>query len=433
MSRKRNASDGDSGFDSALSSRSSSISLDQESPEFGKQFFAPVDYEACDYAAKILTSNLNNSLRETFLDILNKDEDIEQDEDELLLITNRVTGCETLFKPPSRLTFCKAPPQVANTHSSEDYDRNNAIPRNHLFHARLEYELEKQIDKMDLVEVDLVMETGLSPPPSLGIRVIGVNMIHGVPDKLNIYVKRVVEDSVAGCDGRIRVNDHIVEVNGISLVGVSQKLAAQTLSNCAICPETGTVHFVLARPPLENEEALEMSDQANVEPSEKAAGEENLATNLNTLDQDKALSSKDQEMDAKRQRLKKEEASSTSMDTTENNLEKIRADVDLAEDKPTTTTVCNPGRQDSSCKEFTRSPHPILKAQTEPEFEGRDAVRLTKKEEGERCEDNSTVPGKVVCLKTMLRMSKVTVMVTAMAILMASSLAGADTTKRKMI
>jgi len=433
MSRKRNASDGDSGFDSALSSRSSSISLDQESPEFGKQFFAPADYEVCDFAANLLTSNLNNSLRETFLDILNKDEDIEQDEDELLLITNRVTGSETLFKPPSRLTFCKSPPQVANTHSSEDYDRNNAIPRNHLFHARLEYELEKQIDKMDLVEVDLVMETGVSPPPSLGIRVIGVNMIHGVPDKLNIYVKRVVEDSVAGCDGRIRVNDHIVEVNGISLVGVSQKLAAQTLSNCAICPETGTVHFVLARPPLENEEALEMSDQANLEPSEKAAGEETLATNLNTLDQDKALSSKDQEMDAKRQRLKKEEASSTSMDTTENNLEKIRADVDLAEDKPTTTTtVCNPGRQDS-CKEFTRSPHPILKAQTEPEFEGRDAVRLTKKEEGERCEDNSTVPGKVVCLKTMLRMSKVTVMVTAMAILMATSLAGADTTKRKMI
>jgi len=436
MSRKRNASDGDSGFDSALSSRSSSISLDQESPEFGKQFFAPADYEACDFAANLLTSNLNNSLRETFLDILNKDEDIEQDEDELLLITNRVTGSETLFKPPSRLTFCKSPPQVANTHSSEDYDRNNAIPRNHLFHARLEYELEKQIDKMDLVEVDLVMETGVSPPPSLGIRVIGVNMIHGVPDKLNIYVKRVVEDSVAGCDGRIRVNDHIVEVNGISLVGVSQKLAAQTLSNCAICPETGTVHFVLARPPLENGEPLEKSEQANLEASEKAAGpQENLATTLNTLDQDKALSPKNQEMDAKRQRLKNEEA---SMDTTESNLETngalIRADVDLAEDKPTTaqTMACNPGLLDSS-QEFSRPPHPILNAQTEPEFEGRDAVRLTKKEEEERSEDNSTVPGKVVCLKTMLRMSKVTVMVTAMAILMATSLAGADTTKRKMI
>ena len=31
----------------------------------------------------------------------------------------------------------------------------------------------------------------------------------------------------------------MLQVNGISLVGVSQKLAAQTLSNCAICPETG--------------------------------------------------------------------------------------------------------------------------------------------------------------------------------------------------
>jgi len=98
------------------------------------------------------------------------------------------------------------------------------------------------------VEVDLVMNSSLSPPPSLGIRVIGVNMIHGVQDKLNIYVKRIVEESVAGLDGRIMINDHIVEVNGISLVGVSQKLAAQTLSNCAICPETGTVQFVLARP-----------------------------------------------------------------------------------------------------------------------------------------------------------------------------------------
>merc|ERR1711997_1255960 len=84
---------------------------------------------------------------------------------------------------------------------------------------------------MKMVEVDLV-----------------VNMIHGVQDKLNIYVKKVVDDSLAGSDGRIQVNDHIIEVNGISLVGVSQKLAAQTLSNCAISPETGTVHFVLARP-----------------------------------------------------------------------------------------------------------------------------------------------------------------------------------------
>ena len=82
-------------------------------------------------------------------------------------------------------------------------------------------------------------------------------MIHGVQDKLNIYIKKVVDDSLAGADGRIRINDHIVEVNGVSLVGVSQKFAAQTLSNCAISPETGTVHFVLARPEQDEMEQKE--------------------------------------------------------------------------------------------------------------------------------------------------------------------------------
>lgn len=419
MSRKRNASDGDSGFDSALSSRSSSISLDQESPEFGKQFFAPTDFEGCDYAADLITSKLNNSLRENYLDILNKDEEISEDEDELLLITNKVTGFETLFKPPSRLTFSKSPPQVANTFSSEDYDRNNAIPRNKLFHARLEYELEKQIEKMELVNVDLVMETGLSPPPSLGIRVIGVNMIHGVPDKLNIYVKRVVEDSVAGCDGRIRVNDHIVEVNGISLVGVSQKLAAQTLSNCAICPETGTVHFVLARPPPGNEDSSEADDS-------KAAKDQDKAS-TRSKDQDKA--SKDEELQTKKERLK----NSASINNVEPNLENdaapIRSDVDLSEERPEDKAA----RRSSSCetsadsrKEFVQTPHSILKTQTKPEFEGRDAVRLRTKAEEKRCEDNSAIPDKVIWLKTMLRLTKVTVL--AITILLANSMPGNHTT-----
>merc|ERR1711994_769261 len=419
MSRKRNASDGDSGFDSALSSRSSSISLDQESPEFGKQFFAPTDFEGCDYAADLITSKLNNSLRENYLDILNKDEEISEDEDELLLITNKVTGFETLFKPPSRLTFCKSPPQVATTHSSDDYDRNNAIPRNKLFHARLEYELEKQIEKMELVNVDLVMETGLSPPPSLGIRVIGVNMIHGVPDKLNIYVKRVVEDSVAGCDGRIRVNDHIVEVNGISLVGVSQKLAAQTLSNCAICPETGTVHFVLARPPPGNEDSSEADDS-------KAAKDQDKAL-TRSKDQDKA--SKEEELQTKKERLK----NSATINNVQPNLEKdaapIRSDVDLSEERPEDKAA----QRSSSCetsansrKEFVQTPHSILKTQTKPEFEGRDAVRLRKKAEEKRCEDNSAIPDKVIWLKTMLRLTKVTVL--AITILLANSMPGNHTT-----
>ena len=139
---------------------------------------------------------------------------------------------------------------------------------------------------MKMVEVDLVVNNNITPAPSLGIRVVGVNMIHGVQDKLNIYVKKVVADSLAGNDGRIQVNDHIIEVNGISLVGVSQKLAAQTLSNCAISPETGTVHFVLARPQEkttqgeinlngnqcdETEAVLDKNDNKNISTSDDAA------------------------------------------------------------------------------------------------------------------------------------------------------------------
>eukprot|EP00092_Neocalanus_flemingeri_P021052 GFUD01022808.1.p1 GENE.GFUD01022808.1~~GFUD01022808.1.p1 ORF type:complete len:365 (-),score=103.62 GFUD01022808.1:680-1774(-) len=257
LSRKRNVSDGDSGFDSALSSRSSSISL-EESPEYGRLFDQEEELESKFYYP---------CLKEKFASILTADEDIsnQNEFENLFIITNKVTGYETFYKPPSRLKFSCTPPQVALTFSMEEYDRSNQIPRSHLFHSRLEYELEKQIAKMSLVEVDLVMNSSLSPPPSLGIRVIGVNMIHGVQDKLNIYVKRVVEDSVAGLDGRIMVNDHIIEVNGISLVGVSQKLAAQTLSNCAICPETGTVHFVLGRPKSQEDLIVEEEKVEHVE------------------------------------------------------------------------------------------------------------------------------------------------------------------------
>ena len=90
-------------------------------------------------------------------------------------------------------------------------------------------------------------------------------------DKLNIYIKRVLEDSVAGHDGRIRVNDQIVEVNGVSLVGVSQKVAATTLSNCSVLPDTGSVHFVLARPPTTSkttsEEAVDAADDDGRRPA----------------------------------------------------------------------------------------------------------------------------------------------------------------------
>lgn len=244
--RKRNASDGDSGFDSALSSRSSSISLEDQQ-EYEKLSKEPIN--------DLKSSLLPPSLR--FL--ITADEDIFEDGEnpDLFSIVDKVSGSQVLYKPPSRLKFSSSPPQYFTTYSSEEYLRCDVIPRSKLFQARLEYELEKQIEGMDLVEVELNMSSPDSKhPPSLGIRVIGVNMIHGIKDKLNIYVKRVLEDSVAGQDGRIRVNDQIVQVNGVSLVGVGAGVAATSLSNCSVLPDTSTVHFLLARPKEESGQQL---------------------------------------------------------------------------------------------------------------------------------------------------------------------------------
>ena len=53
-------------------------------------------------------------------------------------------------------------------------------------------------------------------------------------------------------------------MNGISLVGVSQKLAAEALSSCAINPDTGVVNFVLAR---EKEQVEELANR-NLSPEQ---------------------------------------------------------------------------------------------------------------------------------------------------------------------
>ena len=143
--RKRNVSDGDSGFDSALSSRSSSISL-EESPEFGKLFHEDEEY----LNAKLYFP----SLKDKFSNILTLDEDIREDDDTdgVYVIVNCVTGVETMYKPPSRLRFCHTP-SYSTTFSQEEYDRGNPIPRSQLFHSRLEYELEKQVSEtIDITE-----------------------------------------------------------------------------------------------------------------------------------------------------------------------------------------------------------------------------------------------------------------------------------------
>ncbi|XP_033911642.3 neurabin-2 [Acipenser ruthenus] len=154
--------------------------------------------------------------------------------------------------PPSRkIRFSTGPIKVFTTYCNEDYDRRNddVDP----MAASAEYELEKRVERLDLFPVELEKDGD-----GLGISIIGMGAGADMGlEKLGIFVKTVTEGGAAHRDDRIQVNDLIVEVDGTSLVGVTQSFAASVLRNTK-----GQVRFLIGREkPGEQSEVAQLIQQ----------------------------------------------------------------------------------------------------------------------------------------------------------------------------
>ncbi|XP_040187659.1 neurabin-2 [Rana temporaria] len=181
---------------------------------------------------------------------------LDEDEDGFYEPVNSCKEIEGLSEeeepaPARKIRFSTAPIKVFSTYSNEEYDRRNddVDP----MAASAEYELEKRVERLDLFPVELEKDS-----EGLGISIIGMGAGADMGlEKLGIFVKTVTEGGAAHRDGRIQVNDLLVEVDGTSLVGVTQSFAASVLRNTK-----GRVRFLIGREkPGEQSEVAQLIQQ----------------------------------------------------------------------------------------------------------------------------------------------------------------------------
>lgn len=169
-----------------------------------------------------------------------------RDEDGNLIITlPEPTFKSSIYVPKSIkkcVTFTEDSYKVLETYNEEDYERGD--PDVDPVTASAEYELEKAVEKLTFTNVEITKDF-----KGLGLSIVGKGL--GTVEnneRLGIFVKSLTPGGAAENSGMVQINDQIIEVNGINLVGVSQQVATQALRNTST-----VVKFVFGRK-IETEE-----------------------------------------------------------------------------------------------------------------------------------------------------------------------------------